>query len=213
MSDQSTQEFLPVKEIRDGVAILDDGSIKSVLLASSLNFALKSTDEQASILSQFQNFLNSLDFPIQLFIQSRKLNIRPYTAVLEERYQDQKDDLMKLQIREYIGFVKEFTENTNIMTKSFFVVVGYQPPIIDTSKGILSGVGNIFNKKNTPKETAVERFSENKSQLDQRVSVIQQGLVQSGVRAIRLGTEELVELFFKMFNPGELEKPTNLINK
>jgi len=118
---------------------------------------------------------------------------------------------MKLQIREYIGFIKEFTENTNIMTKSFFVVTSYQPPMIDTSKGVLSGVGNIFNKKDDGAKTTSERFAENKSQLDQRTSVVQQGLVRTGVRAIRLGTEELVELFFKMFNPGELEKPTNLI--
>jgi type IV secretory pathway VirB4 component len=142
-NNEPTQKFLPIKEIRDGVVVLDDGSLRAVLLASSLNFALKSEEEQASVISQFQNFLNSLDFPIQFFIQSRELDIRPYSLILEERYAQEKNDLMRLQIREYIGFVKEFTSNANIMTKSFFVVVGYEPPLIDTSGNIM---GQIFKR-------------------------------------------------------------------
>jgi hypothetical protein len=205
--NKSTQKFLPIKEIRDGVVVLNNGSVKSILLASSLNFALKSIGEQKSILSQFQNFLNSLDFPVQFFIQSRKLDIKSYILTLEERHQEQTDDLMRLQIREYINFVNEFTANVNIMKKNFFVIVGYQPPIFDTSKGI---VNQFFNKKSSEKDTAEDRFKENQTQLNQRISVIQQGLVRSGVRTTKLGTEELVELFFKMFNPGELEKPTNI---
>ncbi len=205
--NKSTQKFLPIKEIRDGVVVLNNGSVKSILLASSLNFALKSIGEQKSILSQFQSFLNSLDFPVQFFIQSRKLDIKSYILTLEERHQEQTDDLMRLQIREYINFVKEFTANVNIMKKNFFVIVGYQPPIFDTSKGI---VNQFFNKKSSEKDTAEDRFKENQTQLNQRISVIQQGLVRSGVRTTKLGTEELVELFFKMFNPGELEKPTNI---
>ena len=144
--NKSTQKFLPIKEIRDGVVVLNNGSVKSILLASSLNFALKSIGEQKSILSQFQNFLNSLDFPVQFFIQSRKLDIKSYILTLEERHQEQTDDLMRLQIREYINFVKEFTANVNIMKKNFFVIVGYQPPIFDTSKGI---VNQFFNKKSS----------------------------------------------------------------
>jgi len=150
---------------------------------------------------QFQNFLNSLDFPVQFFIQSRRLDIRPYTQTLEERYSVQRDDLMKLQIREYISFVKEFTSNTDIMTKNFFIVVGYQPPIINTDKGLL---GQIFKKRSAAgKTTEDDLFYENNSQLEQRVAVVSQGLIRSGVRVIKLGTGELVELFFKIFNPGE----------
>jgi len=137
---QSTQNFLPIQEIRDGVVVLDDGSIRSVLLASSLNFALKSNNEQEAILAQFQSFLNSLDFPVQFYIQSKKLNIRPYINTLEERYEVQKNDLIRLQTREYIGFIKEFTSNTDIMRKSFFIVIGYQPPVIDMT---ITSVSNI----------------------------------------------------------------------
>ncbi len=129
------QDFVPIKEIRDGIMVLKDGSMRSILLASSLNFALKSADEQQSIIFQFQNFLNSLNFSIQIFVQSRRLDIRPYIALLEERLKEQVGDLMKMQTKEYIGFIKSFTESTNIMSKSFFVVVPYTPPVLGSSAG------------------------------------------------------------------------------
>ena len=125
-----TQAFVPIKEIRDGVLILKNGGLRSVLLASSLNFALKSADEQQAIIYQFQNFLNSLNFSVQIYTQSRKLDIRPYIGLLEERLKEQMSDLMKMQTREYIEFIKSFTESTNIMTKSFFIIVPYSAPIL-----------------------------------------------------------------------------------
>lgn len=204
---KAAQDFVPIKEIRDGVLVLKDNSYRGVIMASSLNFALKSQDEQTSILLQFQNFLNSLDFPIQFFIQSRKLDIRPYVSLLEGRYAEQKNDLMKIQTREYIDFVKSFTESSNIMSKNFFVVIPYSPSIITKKGGRLL---SLFGKKKTNEEFFEEKsaqFEQNKTQLEQRVSVAQQGLIRSGVRTVRLGTEELVELFFKIFNPGESEKP------
>lgn len=205
VSAKSSQEFVSIKEIRNDVVVLADNSMRAVLLASSLNFALKSVDEQEAIIMQFQNFLNSLEFPIQIFIQSRNLDIRPYIALLEERYTAQITDLMKIQTREYIEFVKGFVENVNIMSKSFFVVVPYSGATIGSGRG----VSGVFNKKTgqTASENRVARFEENRSQLEQRISVVEQGLSRTGVRAARLGTEELVELFYKIFNPGELGKP------
>src|SRR3989344_1718951 len=110
VSNRSTQEFVPVSEVRDGVIVLKDGGLRAVLLASSINFALKSEDEQTAFIVQFQNFLNSLDFSCQIFIESRMLDIRPYIATLEVAYKNQLDDLMRIQIREYIEFIKSFTE-------------------------------------------------------------------------------------------------------
>src|SRR6185295_16909580 len=127
---QATQEFVPIKEVRDGIVILKDGSLRSLLMASSINLALKSQDEQEAIIGQFQNFLNSLEFTVQFFIQSRDLDIRPYIGLLEDRYAVELDDLMKIQIREYIAFIKDFTERANIMTKNFFIVVPYDPALI-----------------------------------------------------------------------------------
>lgn len=206
----TTQDFIPIQEIRDGVIILKNGGMRAIILASSLNFALKSQDEQGSILMQFQNFVNSLDFSIQIFVQSKKLDIRPYIALLEDRYKEQVTELMKIQVREYIEFIKTFVESTNIMSKSFFVVIPYEPPMISAGKNPLSG---LFPKKGSSKEqtaTADARFQEYRSQLEQRVAVVEQGLVRCGVRAAELGTEEVVELFYKLFNPGETEKPIQI---
>jgi hypothetical protein len=127
-----TQEFVPIKDVRDGYITLKDGSMRAIVLASSLNFALKSQDEQQAILFQFQNLLNSLDFSMQIFVESRKLDIRPYIALLEKRLKEQLNDLLKIQIQEYIGFVKNFTETTNIMTKSFFIIIPYSPSTVTT---------------------------------------------------------------------------------
>jgi len=212
-SSKSAQDFVPIKEIRDGVVIMKDGSLRMIIMASSINMSLKSEDEQQSVIFQFQNFLNSLDFPIQIFIQSRKYDIRPYIALLEEREKEQLNDLMKIQMREYISFIKNFTETTNIMTKNFFVVVPYTPPVIAKvgRGGILDTFMSGKNKKNTSKtQQKMEDFEENKTQLEQRMYVVKQGLIRSGVRTAQLGTEEIVELFYRIFNPGEQEKPIQL---
>jgi hypothetical protein len=211
-TSKTTQDFVPIREIRDGVVILKDGSMRSLVLASSLNFALKSIDEQNSIIFQFQNFLNSLDFSVQIFIQSKKLDIRPYIALLEERYKEQVTELMKIQTREYIEFIRTFVENSNIMTKSFFIVVPYTPPTISASKNPLK---NLMSKSGgSKKEDAVSianaEFDEYRSQIEQRVSVVEQGLVRCGIRVAELGTEEVVELYYKIFNPGETEKPIQI---
>ncbi|MFZ2621217.1 MAG: hypothetical protein WAX85_01835 [Minisyncoccia bacterium] len=205
-SSKATQEFVPIKEVRDGIIVLKSGSMRAIVLASSLNFSLKSEDERNAIILQFQDFLNSLDFAVQISIESRRLDIRPYLALLEDRYKEQINELMKIQTREYIEFVKKFTETTNIMTKSFFVVVSYDPAIISMKSGMMSG---LFQKKSNAQETADKKagFEENKTQLEQRVSVVEQGLSRCGIRVIRLGTEEVVELFYKIFNPGDTEKP------
>ena len=207
-SARSTQEFLPVSEVRDGIVVLKDGGLRAILLASSLNFALKSEDEQTAFIVQFQNFLNSLDFSVQIFVQSRMLDIRPYVATLESAYKEQLDDLMRIQIREYIEFVKSFTEAANIMTKSFFVVVPYSPGINVAERGPGALLPR-FGKKQSAAETS-KTFEENATQLEQRISIVQQGLVRTGVRTVQLGTEEAIELLYKMFNPGEEGKPMPL---
>jgi len=207
-----TQEFVPIKEIRNGVVILKDGSMRAALIVSSINFALKSEDVQQAIILQFQNFLNSLDFSVQIFVQSRRLDIRPYLALLEERQKAQTTELMKVQTREYIEFIKSFTEATHIMSKSFFVVVPFAPALVQSRGGILSGLGTIaaknpFREKNKPAKSEAETFEEYRTQLEQRLSVVEQGLNRSGLRTVQLGTEELLELFYKTLNPGETEKP------
>ncbi|MDO8481895.1 MAG: hypothetical protein Q7S75_02330 [bacterium] len=208
-SSKSTQEFVPVREVRDGIVVLKDGGLRAILLASSLNFALKSEDEQTAFIIQFQNFLNSLDFSIQIFVESRMLDIRPYVATLETAYKEQLDDLMRIQIREYIEFVRSFTESANIMTKNFFVIVPYSPTLVERKQGGFS-VFPWSSKKKSSSEEGNRNFGEQVSQLEQRVSIVQQGLVRTGVRTVQLGTEEAIELMYKLFNPGEEGKPMPL---
>jgi type IV secretory pathway VirB4 component len=208
-SNRSTQEFVPVSAVRDGIIVLKNGDLRSILLASSINFALKSDDEQTAFIVQFQNFLNSLDFSCQIFVQSRMLDIRPYIATLEAQYKSQLDDLMRIQIREYIEFIKSFTEAANIMTKNFFVVVPYSPTVA-IGKGGLSNLNPFAKKSENAAADANKTFEEQVTQLEQRISIVQQGLIRTGVRTVSLGTEEAIELLYKMFNPGEEGKPMPL---
>ena len=210
---RATQDFVPIEEVRDGIVILKDGSMRAIVMTSSLNFALKGADEQEAILSQFQNFLNSLEFPVQIFIQSRDLDIRPYIALLEERYREQTNDLMQIQTREYIEFVKKFVEDTNIMSKHFFIVIPYSASAVQAKKGLISLLElgeKKGEKKQTKSEAKAAAFEESRSQIEQRVSVVEQGLARTGIRVVSLGTEEIIELFYRLFNPGELSKPIPL---
>jgi len=209
MATAPSQDILNIKEIRDGVLVLKNGSMRGVLMASSVNFALKSEDEQNAIIAQYQNFLNSIDFSIQFFIQSRNLNIEPYLDTLKEQEKKQTNELLSIQIAEYIDFVRTFVRSANIVTKNFYIIVPFTPPTFKKSteglKSLLSGImsGGASNKKQS---LGAETFEEYKNQLWQRVDAVMQGIVRTGVRAIPLNTEELIELFYGLYNPGELEK-------
>jgi len=204
ISAKATQNFVPIKEVRDGIMILKDGSLRSIVLATSTNLSLKSADEQKATIFQFQSFLNALDFPTQISIQSRRLDIRPYLLLLENRIALQEEPLLKIQTREYIEFIRNFTETVSIMTKSFFVVVPYTHTQIKTDGGIMQRIWKRGSKEERSREEQ-SNFEEKRSQLEQRVSVIQQGLARCGIKSAPLGTEEVVEVFYKVFNPGELE--------
>ncbi|MFT5849379.1 MAG: hypothetical protein ACI9H6_000186 [Patiriisocius sp.] len=196
---KTTQDFVPIKNIKQNVVILKDGRMCSILLASSINFALKSLDEQRAILGQFQSFLNTLDFSIQFYIQSRRLDIEPYLEQLREREPLQDNDLMKIQLREYMSFIKTFVTEVDVMSKNFFVVVPYTPKSLD----IGSNLSSLFGQA---KPTAIDdsKFEEHRLQLEQRASLVEQGLNRIGVRTIALEDEALVELYYHIFNPGDV---------
>lgn len=201
---KATQEFVPIKEVRDGIIVLKDGSLRSIVLANSINLSLKSADEQKATILQFQAFLNTLDFAVQISVQSRRLDIRPYLLQLEDRIKVQTEPLLKLQTKEYIEFIRNFTDSVSIMTKSFFVVVPYSRANLAADSSFF---GKIFRRKNKEeaKIAREEDFEEKRSQLEERVGVIQQGLARCGINSAELGTEEIVEVFYKVFNPGEVE--------
>jgi hypothetical protein len=204
LNAKATQEFIPIKEVRDGIVVLKDDELRAIVLANSTNLSLKSVDEQKATIQQFQNFLNTLDFPIQISVQSRKLDIRPYLLLLEDRIKVQNEPLLKLQTREYIEFIRNFTESVSIMTKSFFVVVPYTHTVLKSDSGIFE---KLFSRKSKEEARAARKvdFEEKRSQLEERVAVIQQGLGRCGINSAQLGTEEVVEVFYKVFNPGAVE--------
>ncbi len=200
-TQNATQHFVPLTDIHDDVVLLKDGQMCMVLLASSINFALKSADEQQAILSQFQSFLNSIDFSIQIYIQSRRLDIRPYIEILKEREVLQDNDLMRIQLREYMEFINTFTTQVDIMTKNFFIVIPYTPLNLE-----VKGISRLLKQKSIAQKAALsnDKFFEDKTQLEQRVSIVEQGLSRIGIRTALLGTEELIELYYHIFNPEDL---------
>lgn len=200
-----SQQFLAIDSIREDIVSLKDGGLRVVLMCSSLNFALKSTDEQDAIIFQYQNFINSLDFPVQFVIHSRRLNIAPYLETLKERYKDEESELLKIQISEYIEFIKTFVDMTHIMSKTFYAVVPFTPAGLEKTgflSGALSALG--IGGKSTAGDTS--SFEEHKNQLWQRVDTVVSGLQRFGVRSAPLNTEELIELFYGLYNPTEFEK-------
>lgn len=201
-SGTPAQEFIPVKEIRDGIVVMKDGSLCSVIDVSSINLSLRSGEEQQAIINEFQNFLNTLDFPVQIVIQSRRYDVRPYIISLENRMREQTEPLLQIQTREYIEFIRSFAETRNIMKKSFFVIVPYVPPIVSQSKGILK-IFSFLDKKTGQVSQTLADFEEQRIQLEQRVSVVEQGLSRLGVQTAELQSDEVLELLYKTFNPGE----------
>ncbi len=204
----ATQQFVPIKEIRNGVIVLKDVSYRGILICSSINFGLKSAEEQHAITLGFQNFLNMLDFSIQIVVNSRKMDLRPYLALLADKMPEQKTELLRIQLHEYIEFVRSFADQANIMTKSFYVVVSYAPHVSTAGAvGFLRRTG--AHAKDAVAETS---FEEDRAQLEQRLALVASGLSGTGVRAVSLGTEEIIELLYRSFNPGELENPIRLDN-
>lgn len=199
-----TQDFIPVKEIRDGIIVLEDGSLRAIMLASAINIALKSPDEQQAVVMQFQGFLNSIEFPIQISVQSRRYDIKPYLLTLERRIEQQKEELLRLQTREYIEFIKWFTDSVNIMSKKFYVVIPYTGGALPSKKksgGFIDQLLGGSSKQNFKESSA--RFEEQRSQLEQRIAIVKSGLSRFGVRSEQLNTEQAIEVFYNMFNPGE----------
>jgi len=203
LNAKATQEFVPIKEVRDGIIVLKNGDMRAIVLANAVNLSLKSDDEQKATIMQFQGFLNTLDFPIQISVQSRRLDIRPYLLTLENRMKVQNEPLLKIQTKEYIEFIRNFTETVAIMTKNFFIVVPYTHMNLPQQSKFLDKLFGRRNAEETRKADQAD-FEEKRSQLEERVRVIQQGLSRCGINSAQVGTEEVVEIFYKVFNPGEI---------
>jgi len=201
---QPTQQFVEIEEIRNGLAILKNGGLRRVLMVSGINFELKSEEEQNVITAAYQNFLNTFDFSVQIVIHSRKLNIEGYLSNLAERQALEQNELLKNQISEYIEFIRSFVELNAVMAKTFFVVVSYESINLPSGGKKLLDMFKFGSKSKTP--TAEENLEQKLIQLNQRTELVINGLTQVGLRVVALNDEELVELFYNLYNPETIEK-------
>lgn len=195
----STQQHLDIAEIRDDVVVMKDGTIRSVIMVSSINFALKSEDGQNAVINAYVRFLNNLSFPLQILVQSRELDIDNYLNFLKEKEKQQTNRLLKVQTSDYIEYIKELTSLGEIMNKRFFVVVPYSV-LSDKKRGFFKSLGEALRPA-TILKLKDKTFKKYQEQLLRRSDSVINGLEAMGVAATRLDTQSLIELYYKTFNP------------
>jgi type IV secretory pathway VirB4 component len=204
----STQNTLLIAEARDGILIMNDGSFRAVIMCKSINFDLMSTQEREAVEFSYQGFLNSLYFPIQVFVRSQKVDLRPYLERLDKIRTEQDNMLLGFLMEDYINFLSMVAQQTNIMDKKFYVVISYPDPdenmrsALRQSTGFFTGMVDMFSKSSTPHIVIDENMLEQaKTELKNRVQATMQGLLECGVQSIPLDTQELIELYYDVYNP------------
>jgi len=209
---QSTQMFLDIAEIKGDTVILKDGTLRAVMMVSSINFALKSEEEQEAIVSGYVTFLNYLDFPIQIMIQSRRLDIDNYLKRLEEAERDLTNDLLKRQILDYKGYIKELIELGDIMTKNFFIVVPFSP-MEARSTGFWGRLASVLSPTKII-QLKDEKLNKFLHELAQRVEHVRMNISSLGLTTVRLDTQSLIELYYNVYNPivSQTQKLANIQN-
>jgi len=199
----TTREFVSIVDIRDSTLIMKDASMKCLIEVNSMNFELKSADEQIAIIQSFQNFINSMDFPIQIVVNSRKLDIKPYLAYIDQIIDQQKNELLKIQAIEYSRLLKGLTELSNIMAKKFYIVIpffGIETPT--TKAGFGDALKGLLSPQKFAQALTDEQFQTYKTQLDQRVELVRGGISALGLETKILTDDELIKLFYSYYNPG-----------
>lgn len=194
-----TQRHLDVAEFRNDTVIMKDGTLRSVVLVSSINFFLKSDDEQNGIIQAYMQLLNAFDFPLQIVVQSRTFDISKYLEKLEKIERNQQNDLLRLQIADYRQFIAELVQLGQIMDKKFFIVIPYDP-LSDTQHGFFKQMKALFSAS-AEINLKREQFLKRKHFLDQRVDNVISALTGMGLNAVRLDTQGLIELFYTIYNP------------
>ncbi|QQS22673.1 hypothetical protein IPM19_03515 [bacterium] len=193
-----TQQFLRLAEIRDDLIVMDNGTLRTVLAVSSTNFDLKSEEEQNALIYSYQRFLNSLEFHVQILIQSRKMDIAEYTEKLRVMMEKQNNELLRMQTQEYIEFIDRLVETANVMSKNFYVIVPYDTSINPTNISIFSKIfGTGKTKAITDRESNLKTY---KKQLDERTNTVAAALGSSGLRVVKLTTDQLIELVYNSYN-------------
>jgi len=198
-SKPSTQQYIPFSEIKSDSIVMKDSTLRAVLMVSSINFALKNEDEQNAVISAYVSFLNSLDFPLQIVMQSRQLYIKPYLSNLVEMEHQQTNELLRTQIADYRSYVAELVSMGKIMSKQFFAIVPYDP-LSNKKKSFWSRTAEVLNPARIVR-LKEDRFQKRKHDLEVRVRHVQSGLMSMNLEVVRLDTQSLIELFYSTYNP------------
>ena len=207
MAQPSTQQFIPIDNIRDDVIILKGGQMRAVLQVSSINLALKSQDEQDAIIQSYGAFLNSLEFPIQILANSRYMNLDEYLKNLNDMIEKQLSELMQIQTQEYINFIQEFLSQDYVVSTNFYVTVPFSLVDIDIQKGgVQERFKTLLGKQSELSAIDPKEFASYRNQLVQRVEFIASGLHRMGLVVDMLNTEQLISLFWSLYNPEDLKK-------
>jgi hypothetical protein len=204
----STQNTLQISEIRDGIVIMNDGTFRAVIMCKSVNFDLMSPQEREAVEFSYQGFLNSLYFPVQIFVRSQKVDLRPYLNKMSKIRTEQENMLLGLLMEDYIAFLTDIAQQTNIMDKRFYVVIKYPEADQDVRKalkqstGFFTGMAELLSPGKPQKVVINERtLEEAKTELRNRIQAVMQGLAQAGIQSLPLDTEELIELYYDVYNP------------
>lgn len=202
MAIQSTKQLVEISNIIDNIVLLKNGSLRAVIEVSALNFELRSEGEQIAILQNFQRFINSIDFPLQIVVNSRKLNIDEYLKLIDQFSNELTNELLKIQASEYSKFIGELSDLSNIMSKKFYIVVPFYVFEAPSKSGITQSIKSIFKPSAVVKELTPEQLETYKSQLLQRTELIFDGLIGLGLKAKTLEKDDLMNLFYGLYNPA-----------
>ena len=202
MANSATKQLVDIKEIRDSVLIMRNGSLRMILEVSAINFELRSEEEQTAILQNFQRFLNSIDFPLQIVINSRRFDIAEYLKTVNQAAEQLTNELLKAQAGEYIKFIEELSQLSNIMSKKFYIVIPFYVLETPSGKGILDSFKNVFKSSTKNQDLAEDKLQAYKTQLLQRADLVFDGLVGLGLKTKILRDQEIMQLFYELYNPG-----------
>lgn len=208
MAKSTTRQLVEIADIVDEIILLKNGSLRTVIEVTSINFELRSGDEQTAILQNFQRFLNSLDFPLQIVVNSRRLNINEYIKLLEDTANNLQNELIKIQANEYSNFIKELSDLANIMSKKFYIVIPFYAYENPSKTGVIDSFKSLIGKSSSKTRKIDEKTMETyKAQMLQRVELVFDGLVGLGLRATVPKGDELTNLFYQLYNPEVKASP------
>ncbi|MBX4190249.1 hypothetical protein KW791_03085 [Candidatus Parcubacteria bacterium] len=210
----STKQLVEVADIQGNVVLLKNGSLRAVIEVSAINFELRSEEEQMAILQNFQRFINSVDFPLQIIVHSRQLNMDEYLKLVDETTNTLKNELLKIQAIEYSKFIKELLELSNIMSKKFYIVVPFYVYETPSTTGFVQSLKGMLSPSSLIKKITPEQLETYQSQLIQRTDLVADGLITLGLKIKLLEREELINLFYGLYNPDSTKAlPTEVTSQ